>query len=59
MSRVFDMKYRINYIDNDRYFEGEKTLTVEAETEIEAINQLIQSDNRNAWQIISVETIAG
>tara|TARA_R100000664_G_scaffold34016_1_gene53448 strand:- start:13875 stop:14036 length:162 start_codon:yes stop_codon:yes gene_type:complete len=53
------MKYRINYIDNDRYFEGEKTLTVEAETEIEAINQLIQSDNRNAWQIISVETIAG
>ena len=53
------MKYRIKYIDNDRYFEGERTTTIEAETEIEAINRLIQSDNRNAWHILSVETIAG
>ena len=49
------MRYRIGYIDNDRYFEGVLYLTVTAKTEFQAINQLIQDCNRNVWEIVSIE----
>ena len=49
------MRYRIGYIDNDRYFEGVLHLTVTAKTKLEAINKLIQYANLNVWEIVSIE----
>ena len=52
------MSYVVTYIDNKRIFEGQKKFTTKtAKTEFQAINQLIQDDNRDVWKIIKVEKI--
>jgi len=50
-------KYLVTYIDNCRYFEGELETIVYAKTSFQAINKVIQDDNKNIWEIVRVEKL--